>query len=91
MMTKIEFIKLCIAVFCAYNLVVFITYGLDKKLARKRKQRISEKALLLLAFFGGGIGAYFGMFYFRHKTKHWKFKILVPLMIIMQIGVFYYI
>ncbi|UJF16679.1 DUF1294 domain-containing protein [Jeotgalibaca sp. MA1X17-3] len=44
--------------------------GIDKKKAQKRKWRISEKTLLLLGLFGGGVGGFAGMFFFRHKTRH---------------------
>ncbi|WP_269088758.1 DUF1294 domain-containing protein, partial [Streptococcus suis] len=40
-----------------WNLVVFITYGMDKGKARKNAYRISEKTLLLMSYFGGGLGA----------------------------------
>jgi len=70
-----------------WNLIVFIMYGLDKNKARRNKQRIKEGNLLLSAAFMGGIGALFGMYVFRHKTKKLKFKIGVPLLIFMNIGV----
>ena len=46
-----------------------------------------ERVLLLLAFLGGGAGAFFGMTVFRHKTKHIKFIILVPLSILLHLAV----
>lgn len=64
--------------FSLWNLFVFFLYGWDKHLARQQKYRISEKSLLLTAFFGGGIGAFLGMSFFHHKTKHRKFQILLP-------------
>jgi len=65
------------------NLWAFCLYGIDKRRAGKGKRRISEKCLLWLAFLGGGVGAWCGMSRFRHKTKHWKFRILVPLAVIL--------
>ena len=62
-----------------WNIIVFIMYGADKRKAKKAKRRTSEKALLIAAFLLGGVGAAFGMRVFRHKTNHWKFRILVPL------------
>ena len=32
------------------------------------------------------IGALLGMRVFHHKTKHWKFKILVPMFLVMQLA-----
>lgn len=63
----------------------------DKQKAKKRKYRISEKALFISALFLGGIGAYAGMYKFRHKTKHNLFTIGMPIMIILNIFTVYYI
>lgn len=83
-MSWMDYIKYAVIALLAWNIVVFFLYGADKSKARKHKQRISEKTLLVTAFFMGGIGAFFGMWVFRHKTKHWKFKILVPLFVILN-------
>lgn len=53
----------------------FAMMGYDKSQARKKGQRVPEKTLWLAAVVGGGIGAYIGMMYFRHKTKHLQFRI----------------
>ena len=68
------------------NVVTFFTYGIDKWKARKGKWRIPESTLLLLALFGGSVGAFAGMEVFRHKTHHRKFKILVPLFLCLHIA-----
>ena len=51
------------------NIITFLIYGVDKYLAYKEKNRISEKFLLTLALCFGIIGAVLGMKVFRHKTK----------------------
>lgn len=63
------------------NIAAFILYGVDKHRAVTHKWRISEAALLLFSFLGGGAGALIGMLFFHHKTRKWKFRILVPLSI----------
>lgn len=68
------------------NAMTFITYGIDKYKAKKGKWRISEATLLLMAVFGGSIGAWLGMKAFHHKTMHKKFYIGVPTIIILQIA-----
>ena len=68
------------------NVVTFITYGIDKYKAKKGKWRISEVALILMAVFGGSIGAWLGMKAFHHKTMHKKFYIGVPTIIILQLA-----
>lgn len=60
------------------NLIAFALYGIDKKRAKRKEFRIPEKALLWMARIGGGIGSWLGIKLFRHKTKHTKFRIVVP-------------
>lgn len=67
------------------NLITFLIYGLDKWKAQKDKWRVPEKTLLLLAVIGGSIGALVGMQLFRHKTKHAKFLIGVPVILALQL------
>ena len=61
------------------NLIAFILYGIDKKRSIRKEYRISERVLLWMARLGGGIGCWLGIKVFRHKTKHTKFRIVVPL------------
>ena len=63
------------------NLVTFFVYAYDKHIARQKKgkRRVPERTLLLLAWLGGCYGALFGMLLCRHKTKHTRFLVLVPL------------
>jgi len=75
------------AVFILWNIVTFAMYGADKRKAKKGRWRVSEATLIACAFFMGGIGSFLGMSMFRHKTQHLKFKLLVPLAIIVNIGV----
>lgn len=66
------------------NMVSFAFYGIDKKRAIKKEWRIPEKVLLTVALVGGSLGALIGMYFFHHKTKHWKFRIMVPLFMIVH-------
>ena len=75
-----------IAALLLVNIVAFAAYGIDKRKAQKNKWRIPESTLLLLAFIGGSLGALLGMRVFHHKTKHWKFKILVPLFLVLHLA-----
>ena len=70
------------------GVVAFISYGRDKKLAQKGAFRTPERTLLLLAFCGGCVGALFGMLLCRHKTKHARFVILVPLSVLLWAAAF---
>ena len=69
----------------AINIVTLIVYGIDKVKAMKGKWRISEATLLLLAIFGGSVGAWLGMKTWHHKTMHKKFKYGIPLILLAQI------
>lgn len=68
------------------NLVSFALYGLDKLKAKKGLWRIRESTLLLVAALGGSAGALLGMEVFRHKTKQWKFRILVPVFLALHVA-----
>lgn len=57
----------------------------DKHRARKNLWRIPEKRLMLAAFLGGSIGVMLGMHLARHKTKHPKFAIGVPVIFALQL------
>lgn len=78
--------RILLIVLAAVNLVAFILYGVDKAKAKRGAWRIPEATLLLVAALGGSVGALLGMELFRHKTKHWKFKILVPAFLILHIA-----
>lgn len=73
------------------NFAAFFLYGIDKRRARKNKWRIPEKTLLIMAALGGSVGALLGMTKFRHKTQKWKFKLLVPLCLILQVVLLVYL
>ena len=73
------------------NIVVMFIYGIDKLLAKAHKRRIRDATLLLCALFTGGVGAMFGMILFNHKTSKKKFRILVPLIIVLEAAAVYLI
>ena len=75
----------------AINVITFLTYGIDKLKAKKGKWRIPESTLLLLAIIGGSIGAWLGIKVWHHKTLHKKFKYGIPLIVIAQIAIIFYI
>lgn len=67
------------------NLVGFIQMYADKQRARKDKWRIPEKQLFLVALVGGSVGSIFGMYIFRHKTKHKSFVFGMPSILFLQV------
>lgn len=67
------------------NVVAFILYGVDKRRAERDEWRISEATLMTVAVIGGSLGAWLGMYVFHHKTRHKKFYIGIPLILLAQI------
>ena len=71
----------------AVNGLAFGAFGWDKRLAQRGLRRVPEARLLLYAALGGALGALLGMRYFHHKTRKPLFRILVPLLLLLHIGV----
>lgn len=69
----------------AMNIAAFVLMGLDKARAKKGAWRIPKATLFLVTALMGGLGGTAGMFFFRHKTKHWYFRIGFPLLLAAQI------
>ena len=65
--------------YTAINLIAAVTAFVDKRRAIRGRWRIPERTLLLLGFFGGAPGELLAMLLIRHKTKHAKFMVLLPL------------
>lgn len=60
----------------------------DKLKAIKGAWRIRESTLLGIALLGGSIGVWAGIYGFRHKTRHKKFTIGVPVILCLHILLF---
>ena len=67
------------------NAAAFVLMLVDKIKARKNRWRIPERTLMLTAALGGSVGALFGMYTFRHKTRHLKFTLGIPAILTVQI------
>ena len=67
------------------NALGFLLMLIDKWKAKKNRWRIPEATLFLAALIGGSIGSMAGMYLFRHKTKHIKFIVGMPLILALQI------
>lgn len=67
------------------NAAGFILMLVDKVKAKKNLWRIPEATLFLVAAIGGSVGSILGMYTFRHKTKHIKFIVGMPLILAAQI------
>ncbi len=67
------------------NAAGFILMLADKRRARKNRWRIPERALIGIALLGGSLGVLLGMHLVRHKTRHLKFTIGVPVIFAVQV------
>jgi len=72
------------------NVISFFVMKSDKNKARKGQRRTSEKSIFTFALFLGATGVYAGMYKFRHKTKHFKFVVFIPVLIVLNILTVYY-
>lgn len=83
--------RMLLIYFGIMNLVTFIVFAIDKVNARTHRSRIRIVTLLGLSFAGGSIGGLISMYLFRHKTQKDYFTVGMPLIIIMQIVVIFYV
>ena len=76
----------------AINIYAFLSMYFDKEKSRQHgTERMPEGKMFFLAAALGSVGIYAGMFAFRHKTKKWYFLIGIPLMMLENLALVYYI
>ena len=80
MLLKVFYIYLIVI-----NAIGFLLMLIDKVKAKKNLWRIPEATLFFVAAIGGSIGSLLGMYTFRHKTKHIKFIVGMPVILAVQI------
>lgn len=81
-----DVICVCIWYFLGISMVSVVVTCYDKWAATKRpKHRTPEKTLLLLSALGGSVAMYLTMLTIRHKTKHMKFMLGIPGILLAQI------
>lgn len=66
------------------NLSSIVICIFDKSQAKRGGWRVSEKTLFALSIAGGSVGMYATMCLVRHKTKHKRFMIGLPIIILLQ-------
>ena len=77
--------KLLLVYLFIINALGFALMLADKRKARKNLWRIPEFTLLGVAVIGGSVGCLMGMYAVRHKTRHPRFTIGIPLILAVQI------
>lgn len=85
-----SFTQIAVIYLIVINILGFLVMGLDKHKAKMAERRIPENTLFMFTILGGGIGTIAGMYVFHHKTKKMKFKVGMPLILILEILIFVY-
>lgn len=87
----IDFYSLLAAYLVIINILSVLMFGYDKLKAKKNGWRIPESRFLVLGLLGGAVGIYIGMRIFRHKTKHMLFIVGIPLLMVLNLVIIYYL
>ena len=85
-----EFIYIpCIIYLAIISLMSIVVCIYDKKISKKNRVelRIPEKVLLLLSALGGSVAMFITMLITRHKTKHVKFMLGIPVIMVIQAAI----
>ena len=85
-----SFTQIAVIYLIVINILGFLVMELDKHKAKMAERRIPENTLFMFTILGGGIGTIAGMYVFHHKTKKMKFKVGMPLILILEILIFVY-
>lgn len=81
-----------IGYFCLISLIAATVTVIDKLRAPDpSKRRVPENTLLLLSALGGSVAMYITMVMIRHKTRHSKFMLGIPIIILFQAVVLLYV
>ena len=70
----------------AVNLALVCVMGADKRRARLRRWRVRESTLFALCLLGGSLGGVLGMLVFHHKTRHWRFILGFPAILLLHLA-----
>lgn len=84
MSDRLKILLVYLAVCSAVTVVVTVV---DKVNAKKKKSRVPEATLLLLGILGGSAAELLAMLLINHKTRHLKFMIGLPAILLVQCGV----
>ena len=86
-----DYLSFLTGYFLVINLFSFLMFGYDKFKAKRNGWRIPERRFLYLGMLGGAAGVYVGMRVFRHKTRHTSFVYGIPILMALNLVLFYYL
>lgn len=73
------------------NAAGFVIMLTDKYKAKTRSRRIPEATLMAVAAIGGSLGCIIGMYTVRHKTRHPKFTLGIPALLLFHAVLLHYL
>jgi len=83
--------RILLIYFGIINFITFIVFAIDKVNAQEHRSRIKIVTLLGLSVIGGSIGALLAIYLLHHKTKKDYFTVGIPIIMIMQVIVLFYL
>lgn len=83
--------RILLIYFGIINFITFIVFAIDKVNAQEHRSRIKIVTLVGLSFIGGSIGALLAIYLLHHKTKKDYFTVGIPIIMIMQVIVLFYL
>ena len=87
-----ELIRIVLLIYAVgINIAAIAVTVHDKRAARKHKWRVPERTLLLIAALSGCIVMYLTMHLIHHKTRHPKFMLGIPLILLAEAAAAYYL
>lgn len=84
-------LKLTLIYLAVISFISMLVTVSDKRRARKHKWRVMESTLLILSALGGSVAMLLTMLVIRHKTRHIKFMLGIPVIIVIQLVLVYYL
>lgn len=86
-----DILKLVLVFVAVMNVMALILTVFDKSKAKQGRERISEKNLITVAVCGGAPLMYITMLIIRHKTKHKLFMIGLPVIILIETAILFFL
>ncbi len=83
--------KLILSYLAYINIASFILFGLDKWKAVHDQRRVREAVLFGFSICGGSVGGLLAMYLFHHKTRKPAFKYGIPVILILQVVIIWFL
>ncbi len=88
---KETLVTIALLYFAAISLIAVVLTVSDKIKAKRNSRRIPERVLMTVSLIGGATAMLLTMEAIRHKTKHKRFMIGLPILILLQVLLLLYI